>query len=102
MVKLLKDFYPTMIFLSLEEPQNTKAQGILGAINNAFDHFEIPDYKQKLIGFCSDGASVMMGERRGVIALLKEQGNVNWLLSVWCLAHRLELAVKDSFKDIPT
>ena len=56
-------------------------------------------YKQKTVGFCSDGASVMMGQRKGVIKLLKDEGATQWILPVWCLAHRLELAVKDAFKD---
>lgn len=99
MAKVRKDFYPRIYFLKLEEPPNTKAIGIVQAINNAFTEIGMPDYKQKLIGFCSDGASVMMGVRRGVISLLKEEGNIPWLLSVWCLAHKLEFAVKDSFKD---
>lgn len=51
-----------------------------------------------MIGFGSDGASVMMGERSGVIELLKREGQAEWILSVWCLAHRLELALKDCFK----
>lgn len=41
----------------------------------------------------------MMGERRRVIRLLKERGQVDYVLSVWCFAHRLELAVKDAFKS---
>ncbi|XP_053383489.1 zinc finger protein 862-like [Mercenaria mercenaria] len=87
-----------MKYLKLEQPENTKATGILEAINKAFTEFDLQDYKQKTVGFCSDGASVMMGSRRGVITLMKEEGNADWILSVWCLAHRLELAVKDSFK----
>lgn len=98
MVKVLKDFCPPIYSLKLEEPPNTKALGIVQAINNAFTEIGMPDYKQKLTGFCSDGASVKMGVRR-VISLLKEERNIPWLLSVWCLAHKLELAVKDSFKD---
>ena len=42
--------------------------------------------------------SVMMGARRSVIELLKVEVQADWILSVWCLAHRLELAVKDCFK----
>jgi len=34
-------------------------------------------------------------ERRGVIELLKVEGQAIWILSVWCLPHRL--AVKDCF-----
>ena len=41
----------------------------------------------------------MMGTRRGVIKLLKERGQVEYVLAVWCFAHRLELAVKDAFKN---
>ena len=41
----------------------------------------------------------MMGTQRGVISLLKEQGNAYWILSVWCMAYRLKLAVKDAFKQ---
>ena len=41
----------------------------------------------------------MMGTRRGVIKLLKERGQVEYVLAGWCFAHRLELAVKDAFKN---
>lgn len=99
MVKVLDNSYPKMKFLKLEQPPNTKAVGILEAIDHAFQDFGLPDYKQRLVGFCSDGASVMMGERRGVVRLLKDQGNAPWILPVWCFAHRLELAIKDAFKN---
>ena len=41
----------------------------------------------------------MMGVRRGVIGLLKKKESIPCLLSVWCLAHKLELAVTARFKD---
>ena len=43
-------------------PPNTKAAGVLEAINTTFEEINMPNYCQKLIGFCSDGASVMMGK----------------------------------------
>ena len=99
MGRVTEDFYPVVKYLRLVEPANTKADGTLAAINRAFAHFGFSarEYKQKMIGFSSDGASVMRA-RRGVIELLKVEGQADWILSVWCLAHRLELAVKDCFK----
>ncbi|KAG1697210.1 Alpha-1,2-mannosyltransferase ALG9 [Nymphon striatum] len=96
--RFLEDFYPKITFLSLEEPDNAKAHGILAAIDHAFERFDMAEYKLKTVGFCSDGASAMMGHRQGVIKLLTDSGQVPWVLSVWCLAHHLELAMKDSFK----
>lgn len=52
--------------------------------------------KNKLIGFWSDGASVMVGATSGVSARLKALQPK--MLSVWCMAHRLELVLKDCFK----
>ncbi|KAK6191936.1 hypothetical protein SNE40_003508 [Patella caerulea] len=99
MVKVLENFYPKIKYVKLEQPPTTKATGILEAINTAFESLGVPNYKQKLIGFCSDGANVMMGQRRGVISLLKEEADADYIVSVWCLAHRLELAVKDAFSN---
>lgn len=93
MINSLKGYYPVMLFLSLEEPPNGRALGIVAALDNAFAKFGMQNWKQKLIGFCSDGASVNFGEVRGVSN--SSQGTI----SVWCLAHRLELAVKDAFKS---
>lgn len=98
MIRVLENFYPKMIYLKLEEPPSTKANGILSAINNAFQSLDFPEYKQKLVGFGTDGANVMLGHRAGVVKLLKDEGNTPWVLTVWCLAHRLELAIKDAFK----
>ena len=69
MVKVLEIFYPVVKYLKLEEPDNTKAKGILNALDHAF---EIPDYKKKLVGFCTSG----------VIKLLKDRGQVDCFSSL--------------------
>jgi hypothetical protein len=84
MIKVLENYYPKMKYLQLEQQENIKATGILKAINKAFTEFDLCDYKQKTVGFCSDGANVMMGSQRGVIGYLKEEGNAGFcLFGVW-------------------
>ena len=34
---------------------------------------------------------------RGVRAIMKEE--MPWIVFVWCMAHRLELAIQDALKD---
>ena len=53
---------------------------------------------KQLIGFCSDGASTMIGEHGGLAALLKKKFPL--IKSVHCMAHRLELAVKNTVDTV--
>ncbi|XP_044537375.1 sperm flagellar protein 2 [Gracilinanus agilis] len=56
------------------------------------------DWSKKLVGFGSDGASVMVAENNGVARLLKEiQPCVQ---TVHCFAHRLELAYQEALQSI--
>ena len=47
----------------------------------------------------SDGASVMLGKKSGVLALLK--GQQPSLIGIHCSARRLELCYKDAMEKIP-
>ncbi|GLC66667.1 hypothetical protein PLESTF_000459000 [Pleodorina starrii] len=51
---------------------------------------------KKIVGFTSDGASVMVGEHKGVAALLKKE--CPGVLSLHCAAHKLALSCADLFK----
>ena len=59
-----------------------------------FKDFE--EWKKKLVGFGPNGASVNLGRNRSVATLLKDVAP--WIVQIHCMAHRLELAVKDCFK----
>ena len=52
----------------------------------------------QLLGFFSDGASIMTGQRNGVAAKLKELNKS--LISVHCICHKLSLACCDTNNEI--
>ncbi|QQP55804.1 Uncharacterized protein FKW44_000253 [Caligus rogercresseyi] len=52
--------------------------------------------QEMLIGFCSDGANVMLGVKSGVGKLL--QGDFPNIILWHCLNHRLELAVAQALE----
>lgn len=47
MVKYMKKHYPVIKYFKLEEPENTKAEGLLGAIDKAFNDFGMTEYHKK-------------------------------------------------------
>ena len=81
----------------LEESKTTSADAvsIFESLKNTLEKdldLELKD----LIGFCSDGASVMTGKDNGVAAKLKQLPECATLLSIHCICHRLALACGDA------
>lgn len=54
-------------------------------------------FEKKLLGFAADGAAVNRGEKEGIIGILR--GRQPWVIYVWCVAHRLELSLKDALQS---
>ena len=74
--------------------------GVINAIKwSAETVMEFNTFLSKLVTMGSDGASVMLGKKSGVLALLKEQQPS--LIGIYCSAHRLELYYKDAMKKVP-
>jgi hypothetical protein len=87
-----------LAFLSLKDVKKANAAGIQSAIESSFASLGISKnvLYSKLVGFGPDGASVNSGDKNGVKALLQEKSP--WLIFQWCVAHRLELALKDALQ----
>ena len=85
-------------FLSVRRPKSGSAEALFECLEKAVGHVGIThsDWKDKLIGFGCDGASVNMaaGGLRGYL-----QHCVPWVVVFWCLAHWLELALKDALSS---
>ena len=52
---------------------------------------------KRIVGFTTDGALVNRGENASIKTLLRETSL--WVVFTWCIAHRLEPAVKDSLSN---
>ena len=77
-------------------PKTVDAAGLLQSLKSALLRLGISDINpencKKLVGIRSDGASANIA-RGGLKGLVESQ--CKWIFWMWCLAHRLELAVKD-------
>ena len=69
------------------------AQGLFTCLQTALAYVGVPDWERKLIGFGYDGASLNIGAG-GVKGFLRQ--SMPCIIVLWCLAHRLELALKDA------
>ena len=84
-------------FFTVRKLECGNAQGLLASLERAMIHVGVSsDWKKKRTGFGCDGASVNI-VNRGLKGLLRE--SAPWVQFVWCLAHRLELALKYALKD---
>lgn len=85
---------PKFQVMSLEEPEEANAIGLKAAFDNSISKMNFAfERKTKEVGMCSDGAAVNVA----LYNLVKPTMGEHYLL-ILCPAHKVELALKDSFK----
>ena len=85
-------------FVGIEAVEKADAAHITQAVRNQMKAVCV-DWESKLIACATDGASVMTGDRSGVVTRLR--GEKGYILGVHCMAHREELAYSDAIKKCP-
>lgn len=73
---------------------------VCDAIDRAMLKYGCHDWKEKLIGAGCDGASVNLGVNDSVATRLRE--NRPYVMTVHCVAHRLELGAQSALKQNTT
>ena len=81
-------------FLCVRQPKSTTAIGLAECVTRALSYMGVGQ-TEKLLGFGCDGANVNLGDGglRGKLEVDRP-----WLVTTWCVAHRLELALKDALR----
>ena len=83
-------------FFTVRKLQSGTGLGLFECVRRAIDYVGIKEWENKLIGLGCDGtnANIADGGLKGHI-----QKAVPWIIVCWCLAHRLELSLKDALKS---
>ncbi|XP_044154702.1 E3 SUMO-protein ligase KIAA1586-like [Bufo gargarizans] len=91
---------PVNVFVDLKELDSTTAEVITETLFNCLSEngFDKDYLQDNLIGFCSDGASAMLGSKSGVASrIVREFPNI----VIWhCLSHRVQLALDDAINSV--
>ena len=83
-------------YFTIRELSSGTASGLMECLERAFQHMNIIDWDQKLIGLGCHWCSANMGAR-GLRGLLQQQHPS--VIVFWCLIHRLELSLKNAHKN---
>ena len=86
-------------FVAVENVPKEDAATISGAILRALERLLGESFKSKMVGMGTDGASVMLGKKSGVVARIREILERPFILGIHCSGHKVELAYKDAVKD---
>ena len=95
--QLLRNFVFAAFFLRVSELSDGKADIITTSIMELLTSLDLSN--NKVMGFGSDGALIMVGRRAGVATLLKEKNPQ--VVAIYCVAHRLALAVAQAGGAVP-
>ena len=87
----------SVALLSLQDLPSQDASGISEAIKKAFTEVGLETCLDKIVFLASDDAVVNTGLKNGLTKLIRDDRP--WVGFVWCLAHRLELGIKDALSD---
>ena len=78
-------------FFAVNHLHSSTSLGLFESFKGAVEYMEIKQWKSRMIGFGCDGtnANIASGGLRGHLT-----HEMPWIFVFWCLAHRLELAIK--------
>ena len=86
-------------YLSIKRPSSVSAQGLFQVLADVLQSLGITAVSRseatKLVGIGTDGAAAIIAGA-GLKGLVEDE--LPWIFWMWCLAHRLELAIKDTLK----
>ena len=80
-------------FFCARQLKNRTSKRLFESPERAMQYMAIEDWKTKLVGFGCYGTSANIAEG-GLRGFLKKE--VPWIAIFWCLAHWLELSIKDA------
>ena len=91
-------------FLTVARPQAVTAQDLFECLQSGLGQLGIEAIDaavedcKRLVGIRTDGAAenIASGGLKGLV-----EKELPWVYWMWCLAHRLELAIKDALKGTP-
>ena len=85
-------------FMAVRQPTSANVAVLFKYFKQTMEYVNIPeaDWKAKLVGYGCDGTSVNIA-CNGLNRYFEKA--VPWIIMFWCLAHHLELAVKDALKS---
>jgi hypothetical protein len=85
-------------FLTVWRPGRSNAAGLFACLKAAMGFVGVSNWESKLIGMGCDVANVNMAGTTGDLkGLLSE--TMPWVVVFWCMAHRLELVLKDTLRQ---
>lgn len=88
-----------MEYFTIVRPQTIKAESLFKVLEIGLQSLGIKEISAekcpKLVRIGTDGASANIAAA-GLKGLV--EGRLNWVFWMWCMAHRLELAIKDALK----
>ena len=85
-------------FFSLRNTISHTYEGLMETFLETFQSKGVSDViGTKILYFAFDGATVNSSSKNGLITKMRENFG-DYISFAWCLAHRLELAIKDAFK----
>lgn len=97
-VRILEDNKPQNYFLGIVSVCDATANNIKKELIEFLNSIGIVNVEEKLIALGTDGASVNLGAKGGIVALF--QKDTPHLVGIHCVAHKLELGILDACKGI--
>jgi hypothetical protein len=99
-LRTLENHWPQTYFYRCLKVKKESPSDLLNFIVDAFNNDDIYDtVTSNLVGFASDGSPIMLGRHSGLSKLMNGISK-HKLYEVHCFAHRLQLAVRHSFKNV--
>lgn len=87
-------------YLSIHKPHHVTAEGLFQSLQHGLQNLGIQSVTKeacnKLVGIATDGAAANVAAN-GLKGLAEKE--LDWIFWMWCLAHRLELAIKDALRS---